>query len=228
MPNDSAVITGELPNGLKYYIRKNRNPENRAVLYLVNKIGSVQETDAQRGLAHFVEHMAFRGTKNFPGNNVIDFLEKAGVKFGADLNAYTSYDETVYQLPIPSQDSSLLHTGLAILKDWAHNIEITEAGVNTERGIILAEKRQRQGVEQRIREQSLYNLLNGARYAERSPIGIDTVLKNVKAADLQKFYQDWYRPDLQSIIAVGDFDAEAMEKKIIALFSDLKKEYKCC
>ncbi|NML21864.1 insulinase family protein [Pseudoflavitalea sp. G-6-1-2] len=224
LPNDSAVITGELPNGLKYYIRRNKNPENRAVFYLVNKIGSVHETNEQRGLAHFVEHMAFRGTKNFPGNNVIDFLEKAGVKFGADLNAYTSYNETVYQLPIPTQDSSLLGTGLAILKDWAQNIEITEAGVNTERGIVLAEKRQRQGLEQRIREQSLFNLLNGAKYAERAPIGIDSVLKNAKAADLQKFYQNWYRPDLQSIIAVGDFDAAEMEKKIIALFSDLKKE----
>jgi zinc protease len=223
LPNDSAVVTGELPNGLKYYIRKNRNPENRAVLYLVNKTGSVHETNEQRGLAHFVEHMAFRGTKNFPGNNVIDFLEKAGVKFGADLNAYTSYDETVYQLPIPTQDSSLLSTGLAILKDWAQNIDITDAGVNTERGIILAEKRQRQGLEQRIREQSLFNLLNAAKYAERAPIGIDSVLKNAKAADLQKFYQDWYRPDLQSIIAVGDFDAAEMEKKIIALFGDLKK-----
>lgn len=223
LPKDSAVITGELSNGLKYYIRKNRNPENRAVLYLVNKIGSVHETDEQRGLAHFLEHIAFRGTKNFPGNHVIDFLEKAGVKFGADLNAYTSYNETVYQLPIPSDDSSLLGTGLAILKDWAQNIEITEAGVNTERGIILAEKRQRQGLEQRIREQSLFHLLNGAKYAERSPIGIDSVLKNAKAADLQKFYQNWYRPDLQSIIAVGDFDAEEMEKKIIALFGDLKK-----
>lgn len=223
LPNDSAVITGELPNGLKYIIRKNRNPENRAVLYLVNKIGSVHETNEQRGLAHFVEHMAFRGTKNFPGNNVIDFLEKAGVKFGADLNAYTSYNETVYQLPIPTQDSSLLATGLAILKDWAHNIEITDAGVNTERGIILAEKRQRQGLEQRIREQSLFNLLNGSKYAERAPIGIDSVLNNAKAADLQKFYHDWYRPDLQSVIAVGDFDAAEMEKKIIALFSDLKK-----
>ncbi|WP_165434897.1 M16 family metallopeptidase [Pseudobacter ginsenosidimutans] len=223
LPNDSAVVAGELPNGLRYYIRKNRNPENRAVLYLVNKIGSVHETDAQRGLAHFLEHMAFRGTKNFPGNNVIDFLEKAGVKFGADLNAYTSYNETVYQLPIPTQDSSLLGTGLAILKDWAQHIEITEAGVNSERGIILAEKRQRQGLEQRIREQSLFNLLNGAKYAERSPIGIDSVLKNAKAADLQKFYHDWYRPDLQSIIAVGDFDAEEMEKKIIAIFGDLKK-----
>ncbi|MGN6419742.1 MAG: M16 family metallopeptidase [Pseudobacter sp.] len=222
LPDDSAVVTGELPNGLKYYIRKNRNPENRAVLYLVNKIGSVHETVEQRGLAHFLEHMAFRGTKNFPGNTVIDFLEKAGVKFGADLNAYTSYDETVYQLPIPT-DSNLIGTGLAILKDWARNIEITEAGVNAERGIILAEKRQRQGLEQRIREQSLFNLLNGAKYAERSPIGIDSVLKNAKAADLQKFYQDWYRPDLQSIIAVGDFDAAEMEKKIIALFSDLKK-----
>ncbi|WP_127125895.1 M16 family metallopeptidase [Pseudoflavitalea rhizosphaerae] len=222
LPNDSAVVTGELPNGLKYYIRKNRNPENRAVLYLVNKIGSVHETDAQRGLAHFLEHMAFRGTKNFPGNNVIDFLEKAGVKFGADLNAYTSYSETVYQLPIPT-DSNLIGTGLAILKDWAQYIDITESGVNTERGIILAEKRQRQGLEQRIREQSLFNLLNGAKYAERAPIGIDSVLKNAKAADLQKFYHDWYRPDLQSIIAVGDFDAAEMENKIIALFSDLKK-----
>lgn len=223
LPNDSAVVTGQLPNGLKYYIRKNKNPENRAVLYLVNKIGSVHETNEQRGLAHFVEHMAFRGTKNFPGNQVIDFLEKAGVKFGADLNAYTSYNETVYQLPIPTQDSNLLGTGLAILKDWAQNIEITEAGVNTERGIILAEKRQRQGLDQRIREQCLFNLLNSAKYAERAPIGIDSVLKNAKAADLQKFYHDWYRPDLQSIIAVGDFDEAEMEKKIIGLFTDLKK-----
>lgn len=222
LQSDSAVVTGVLENGLTYMIRKNKIPENRAMLYLVNKIGSVQETDDQRGLAHFVEHMAFRGTTNFPEHKLIDFLELSGVKFGADLNAYTSYNETVYQLPIPSDKQGLLDSGLMILKDWAHGVTISEQAVNTERGIILAEMRQRQGLDQRIRIQSLASMLNGAKYAERSPIGIEEIIKKVTAKELQHFYKTWYRPNLQAIIAVGDFDVKAMEAQIKKEFSSLK------
>lgn len=222
LPTDSAVVTGVLDNGLTYIIRHNKNPESRAMLYLVNKIGSVQESEEQRGIAHFVEHMAFRGTVNFPEHKLINFLELAGVKFGADLNAYTSYNETVYQLPIPSDRKGLLDSGLMILKDWAHGVTISEEAVRTERGIILAEMRQRQGLDQRIRTQSLTSMLNGAKYAERSPIGIESVINKVTAADLQKFYKNWYRPDLQAIIAVGDFDVKEMEAQIKKEFGDLK------
>ncbi|MBL1409176.1 M16 family metallopeptidase [Sphingobacterium faecale] len=220
--SDSAVISGVLDNGLTYIIRHNKMPEQRAMLYLVNKIGSVQESENQRGIAHFVEHMAFRGTKNFPEDKLINFLELSGVKFGADLNAYTSYNETVYQLPIPSYNKGLLDSGLMILKDWAQGVLITEQAVNSERGVILAEMRQRQGLDQRIRQQSLPTMLNGAPYSERSPIGIESVIKQVKASDLQQFYDTWYRPNLQAIIVVGDLDPKMMEQEIKKRFADLK------
>lgn len=222
LPSDTAVITGVLENGFKYYIRKNKNPENKVVFYLANKIGSVQEDEKERGVAHFVEHMAFKGTENFPENEMINFLEKSGVKFGADLNAHTSYHETVYKLPLPSNENELLNKGLLILKDWASGIKMTQEGLETERNVILAEMRQREGLDQRIRMESLGPLLNGAIYFNRSPVGTKEVVKNVNLDQLKSFYKKWYRPNLQAIIVVGDIDPKEMENKIKSNFAGLK------
>lgn len=221
LPLDSAVLTGTLENGLKYYIRQNKNPEKRAIMYLANKIGSAHETDDQRGVAHFVEHMAFRGTKNFPKNELINFLEKSGVKFGADLNAHTGYLETVYKLPLPSTDPDMMEKGFLILRDWATDVEMKDEAVNAERNVILAEMRQREGLSQRIRRQSLPSLLNGAIYADRSPVGIEEVVKNVTTKHLQEFYDKWYRPNLQALVVVGDFDPKQIEQMIKSKFGDL-------
>lgn len=219
---DAGVKTGMLSNGFKYYIRKNSEPKNRGVFYLVNKIGSILETEQERGLAHFVEHMAFKGTKNFPKNQMIDYLQSVGVRFGADLNAYTSFDETVYQLPIPTEDPKVVTKGLSILKDWASAVIMDSLEMEAERGVILEEKRLRKSAAERMREAYWPVILNKSRYVDRLPIGIEQVLKTASFSSVKNFYKKWYRPDLQALIAVGDFDPVAMEKMIIALFSDLK------
>jgi zinc protease len=219
---DSAVKTGTLPNGFTYFIRRNTEPAGRALFYLVNKVGSVLEQDNQRGLAHFMEHMNFNGTKNFPKNELIHTLEKAGVRFGADLNAYTSFDETVYQIPIATTDKAVLDNTMLIMRDWAQNALLETEEINKERGVILEEKRLAKGVSERIKEKILPVMLNHSRYADRLPIGTDEVLNNFDPVLIRSFYQDWYRPDLQALIIVGDVDIEVIEKKIKALFSDLK------
>ncbi|MBS1663044.1 MAG: insulinase family protein [Bacteroidetes bacterium] len=222
LPLDPAVRTGKLPNGLTYYIRRNTEPKQRVVLYLVNKIGSLMETEEQRGLAHFMEHMSFNGTKNFPGSALIDYLQKSGVRFGADINAYTSFDETVYQLPIPSDKPGLLHNGMRILRDWAQNATLDAAEIDKERGVVLEEKRLGKGAAERMSRQYWPLLLNHSRYAERIPIGLDTVLEHSNPSQIRRFYHDWYRPDLQAVIVVGDIDPGQMEREIRTLFSDLK------
>lgn len=221
LPSDSSVVTGQLPNGFTYFIKYNKMPENRAVLYLGTKVGSILETEEELGLAHFTEHMAFKGTENFPEDELIDYLQRAGVKFGADLNAYTSFDETVYQLPIPSDDPELLTNGIRILRDWAQNLLMKTDDIESERGVILEEKRQRKGVQQRVQEQTLPVLLNGSRYVDRLPIGEETVFMNFEPEVIRDFYQRWYRPDLQAIIAVGDFDVKEVERLIYDMFSNM-------
>ena len=223
VPLDEAVKVGKLPNGFTYYIRKNRVPEKRAVLYLVNKVGSVLETDAQQGLAHFLEHMAFNGTAHFPKNELVDYLQKAGVRFGADLNASTSFDETIYQLPVGTEDKTLFRNALQILRDWAQGITLEGEEIDKERGVILEEKRQRLGSSQRIQDKVFPVLMNNSRYAFRMPIGTEEVLKNFKHEEIRKFYEDWYRPDLQALIVVGDINVAATEKAIVSLFSNLRK-----
>ena len=141
LPLDAAVRVGKLPNGFTYYIRKNTEPKNRVTLYLANKVGSILENDNQRGLAHFMEHMSFNGTKNFPKNELVNYLQKTGVRFGADLNAYTSFDETVYQLPIPSDNAEILKNGLQIMRDWATDAALETSEIDKERGVVLEEKR---------------------------------------------------------------------------------------
>ncbi|MCJ8210605.1 insulinase family protein [Mucilaginibacter sp. RS28] len=227
IPIDPAVKIGKLPNGLTYYIRKNVEPKNRAVLYLVNKAGSVLESDDQQGLAHFTEHMAFNGTRDFPKNKLIDYLQKSGVKFGADLNAYTSFDETVYQLPLPTDSAKVLEKGIAILANWAGYITFDTDEINSERGVILEEDRQRgKNAQQRLQQQWLPVVMNNSRYSQRLPIGKTEILKNFKPETIKSFYHDWYRPDLQAVVAVGDFDPAKIEELIKQDFSALKNPAK--
>lgn len=222
IPNDPNVKIGKLANGLTYYIKKNSEPKNRAELYLATRIGSLMEDDNQQGLAHFTEHMAFNGTKDFPKNEMINYLQKAGIRFGADLNAYTSFDHTVYQLPIPTDSSALFKNGFKILANWAGKIVMEGSEIDKERGVIVEEDRQRgKNAQERMSKQLLPILLKGSRYADRLPIGKIDILNNFTHDKIRNFYKDWYRPNLQAVIAVGDFDVNEVEQLIKANFSSL-------
>jgi len=221
LPLDPSVRTGKLSNGFTYFIRYNETPKNRVVLNLVVKAGSILEDDDQRGLAHFMEHMSFNGTKNFPKNQLIDYLQKNGVRFGADINAYTGFDETVYQLPIPA-DKEILNNGIRILRDWANAATLDPGAIDKERGVILEEKRLQAGVENRMQAHYSPVLFNHSRYAIREPIGTDEMLKSFPKSALERFYKDWYRPNLQAVVIVGDIDVNEVEKQIRKSFSELK------
>lgn len=223
LPVDPNVHIGKLANGLTYYIRRNVEPKNRAVLYLVNKAGSVLETDQQQGLAHFTEHMAFNGTRDFPKNQLVDYLQKSGIKFGADLNAYTSFDETVYELPIPTDTASVFEKGFDILANWAGYVSFDQSELDKERGVVLEEARLRgKNAQERLQKQIFPVLLNNSRYALRIPIGKEDIIKTASVATIKSFYHDWYRPDLQAVIAVGDFDPAQVEALIKKDFSPLQ------
>ncbi|SFG57599.1 M16 family metallopeptidase [Pedobacter insulae] len=222
IPLDPSVKIGKLPNGLVYYIKKNIEPKNRAELYLATRVGSLMEDEAQQGLAHFTEHMAFNGTKDFPKNEIVNYLQKAGVRFGADLNAYTGFNQTVFQLPIPTDSAAVFKTGFKILANWAGKISMNAADIDAERGIIVEEDRQRgKNAQQRMSNQLLPLLLANSRYAERIPIGKVEILNSFTHDKIRSFYTDWYRPNLQAIIAVGDFEVAEVEKLIIENFSGL-------
>src|ERR1700761_7268446 len=222
LPLDPAVRTGKLANGFTYYIRHNEEPKHRVYMYMVNKAGSVLEDEDQRGLAHFMEHLSFNGTSHFPHNDLVDYLQKAGVRFGADINAYTSFDETVYQLPLPSDQPDILNKGILIMHDWAQSATLDPVEIDKERGVVLEEKRLGKGAGERMQRQYWPVLLNNSKYAERMPIGIDTVLDNFKRPQIYRFYHDWYRPDLQALIIVGDVNADSLVNIIKAKFADLK------
>jgi zinc protease len=222
LPMDPNVKTGVLPNGLKYYIMKNAEPKNRAQLRLMVKAGSVLENDEQQGLAHFMEHMNFNGTKNFPKNELVDFLQKSGVRFGADLNAYTGFDETVYMLPVPTDSIEVFKKGIQILEDWAHNATLDPTEIDKERGVVLEESRTGKGAQARMRDKFFPIILNNSQYAKRLPIGKDDILKNFKYDVLKQFHQDFYRPDLEAIAVVGDIDVAMVEKMIIEKFSSIQ------
>lgn len=222
LPTDPKVRIGKLDNGLTYYIRENEKPEERVLLRLAVNAGSVLETDEQKGLAHFVEHMCFNGTKNFKKHELIDFLEKMGIKFGAELNAYTSFDETVYMLQVPTDQPGLIDTAFQVLEDWAHNVSFEEEEIDKERGVIVEEWRLGLGAQDRMRKQYLPVALKGSKYAERIPIGDVEIVKNCDYETLRQFYRDWYRPDLMAVVVVGDIDADDMEQKIKTHFSRLK------
>jgi zinc protease len=222
VPLDFRVTTGILENGLRYYIQHNPKPENKLELRLAVNAGSVLEDDSQQGLAHFVEHMAFNGSENFKKNELISYLQSIGVAFGSDLNAYTSFDETVYILPIPTDDAEKLHNGFLVLKDWAGGLLLEEEDIDAERGIIVEEWRTGQGSDQRLRDQYLPVLLQGSKYAERLPIGKMEIVENADYEELRRFYRDWYRPNNMAIIAVGDVEPEKVKELITTYFSDLK------
>ncbi|HEU4641882.1 MAG TPA: insulinase family protein [Gemmatimonadaceae bacterium] len=221
IPVDSAVIIDTLPNGLRYYIRVNHKPEQRAELRLVVNAGSILEDSAQRGVAHFVEHMAFNGTTHFQRQQLVSYLESTGVRFGADLNAATSFDETVYQLTVPTDSARLLETGVQILEDWAHGVTFDSAEVDRERGVVIEEWRLGRGAAQRVRDKQFPVLFAGSRYARRIPIGDRATLEHVRRDQLLRFYHDWYRPDLMAVVAVGDFDAKRVEQLIRSHFASL-------
>jgi zinc protease len=220
-PLDPNIKVGKLSNGLTYYVMKHKKPEQRASLWLAVNAGSVQEDDDQRGLAHFVEHMAFNGTKRYPKQAIIDYVEKAGMKFGPDVNAYTSFDQTVYMLTVPTDDQKVMHTGLDILRDWAGDVSFDPVEVDKERGVVLEEWRLGRGAFARIDDKQWPVIFQGSKYGVRLPIGEPKILETAKRDTLVRFYKDWYRPDVMAIIAVGDFDPAAMEAEIKAKFDDL-------
>ncbi|OJX52033.1 MAG: peptidase M16 [Flavobacterium sp. 38-13] len=222
IPFDPSVKTGKLENGLTYYIKRNAKPENKVDLRLVINAGSILENDDQQGLAHFMEHMCFNGTKRFPKNKLVDYLQSIGVKFGQHLNAYTSFDETVYFLPIPSDDPEKLEKGFQILEDWAFNAVLTPEEIDKERGVVLEEYRIGLGAGKRMMGRYMPKMMYKSHYAERLPIGKKEILENFKYDKLINFYKDWYRPNLMSVIVVGDIDVAAMEKKIKDHFAAYK------
>jgi zinc protease len=217
------VRHGTLSNGMQYYVLKHKKPEHRAFLWLAVNAGAVVEDDDQRGLAHFDEHMAFNGTKRFPKAEIINYLERIGMRFGADINARTGFDDTVYELEVPTDDKAFIAKGLDILHDWAGDVAYDPAEVDKERGVVKEEWRLGRGAGQRIFDKQAPVLFKGSRYAVRLPIGLPEILEKAPRDRLFKFYKDWYRPDLQAVIAVGDFDdTAAIEKEIQARFGDLK------
>lgn len=222
LPFDQEVKTGKLANGFQYFIRKNVEPKDRVTMYLATKVGSILETEEEVGLAHFMEHMNFNGLKHFPKNELVDYLQSAGVRFGSDLNAYTGFDQTVYQLPIPSDDPELLKNGLQVMRDWAQDALLTEEEIDKERGVVLEEMRGGRGAQQRMRDQFLPVMLNNSLYSNRLPIGTEKNITNFPYEVLRTFHQKWYRPDLQALIIVGDIDIAAMEEEVKRLFGDLK------
>ncbi|HUP88208.1 MAG TPA: insulinase family protein [Longimicrobiales bacterium] len=221
---DPNVTMGRLPNGLRYYIRVNNKPEKRAELRLAVNVGSVLEDEKQRGLAHVVEHMAFNGTEHFKKQELVHYLESIGMRFGADLNAYTSFDETVYMLTVPTDTGKALEQGVQILEDWAHEQVFDPAEINKERGVVIEEWRLGQGAEERMRDKYFPVLFANSRYAERMPIGTKISLETFSHADLKRFYHDWYRPELMAVVAVGDFDKTRVEEMIKAHFGTWKHD----
>ena len=224
VPVDPDVRIGKLDNGLTYYIRYNNWPENRAEFYIAQKVGSIQEDDDQRGLAHFLEHMAFNGSKHFKGNELLRWCESVGVKFGTDLNAYTSIDETVYNISnVPTTRESIIDSCLLILWDWADGLLLEQEEIEKERGVIHEEWRLRTSGQQRMLERDLPKLYPGSKYGHRMPIGLMEIIDNFERPFLQNYYEKWYRPDNQGIIVVGDVDVDKVEQKIKTMFSQIAK-----
>lgn len=223
LPLDPSVRQGVLPNGLTYYIRHNETPKGQADFYIAQKVGSALENDEQRGLAHFLEHMCFNGTVNFPGNQIVSWLESKGVKFGENLNAYTSIDETVYNISnVPTASIAVQDSCLLILHDWADGLLLEPEEIDKERGVIQQEWRSRNVGQQRLMEQLAPAMMPGSKYGYRLPIGTMDVVMNFKPQVLRDYYETWYRPDQQGIIVVGDIDVDRIEKKIVEIFSEIK------
>lgn len=222
LPVDKDVRIGTLDNGLTYYIRKNALPANRADFYIAQKVGSIQEDSTQRGLAHFLEHMCFNGTTHFPGDALKQYLERIGVKFGENLNAYTSVDETVYNISnVPVTTPGAIDSCLLILHDWSNDLTLDPKEIDKERGVINEEWRTRMSAIQRFQEKMLPVMFEGTKYATCFPIGTMDIVMNFKPQTLRDYYEKWYRPDLQGIVVVGDIDPDAVEAKIKKVFADI-------
>jgi len=222
-PIDTAVRIGKLPNGMTYYVKQNAYPKNRAELNLVVNAGSVFENDEQQGLAHFCEHMAFNGTKNFPKNQLVNYLESLGMKFGPEVNAYTSFDETFYGIKVPLDSAKFLEKGLQVLVDWGSLISFEPTEIDKERGVIHEEWRIGRGAQDRMMRKSFPAMFYNSKYAERLPIGKIEIIDNFKHEVITKFYKDWYRPELMAVIVVGDFDVNVVEAKVKEMFSQIPK-----
>src|SRR5215471_9001693 len=221
MPVDPDVLVGTLPNGPRYYVRANAKPAHRAELRLVVKAGSVLEDDDQQGMAHFVEHMEFEGTRHFPKQGLVDFLSSLGLGIGPDANAETSYDDTQYTLRIPTDQPGVLDRALLVLEDWAHGATFDQSGIDRERGIVLAEWRLHLDADQRTQDKVIGAQLAGSRYADRPPIGKPDIIEHAQREQLMRFYHDWYRPDLMAVIVVGDVDRDAVAAMIKEHFASL-------
>ena len=221
LPVDPMITKGVLDNGLTYYVKYNSVPENRCELRLAVNAGSILEENDQQGLAHFVEHMAFNGTENFEKHELIDYLESIGMRFGPEINAYTSFDETVYMLQLATNNMEVLKTGFQVLYDWAHLVSFEDEEIDKERGVVVEEWRLGQGADNRMRDKQLPILFKGSKYANRLPIGQKAVLDTFKHETLRTFYKDWYRPDLMAVVAVGDFNVDEIEQIIVDQFSDI-------
>ena len=223
IPTDPDVKIGKLDNGLTYYIRHNAWPEQRAEFYIAQRVGSIQENDDQRGLAHFLEHMCFNGTENFKGNDIVKWCETIGVKFGRDLNAYTSIDQTVYNISnVPTTREGIIDSCLLILHDWADGLLLEAEEIDKERGVIHEEWRMRTSAQMRMLERDLPRLYPNSKYGYRMPIGTMEIIDNFKPEVLRAYYEKWYRPDNQAIIVVGDVDVNKVEQKIKNLFGPIK------
>ena len=223
IPVDPAVRIGKLDNGLTYYIRHNEYPEHVANFYIAQRVGAIQEEESQRGLAHFLEHMAFNGSEHFKGNGIIEFCRSLGVEFGSDLNAYTSIDQTVYRVcNVPTKRATALDSCLLILKDWSNGLSLEANEIDKERDVVHNEWRLGEGPSQRMIQRALPKVYPGSKYGERLPIGLMSVIDSFKPKTLRAYYQKWYRPDNQAIIVVGDVDVDKMEAKIKELFAGIK------
>ncbi len=221
IPVDPEVKIGKLPNGMTYYIRRNAKPEKKVELRLAINAGSILEDDDQLGLAHFMEHMNFNGLKHFPKNELVDFLQKMGVRFGADLNAFTSFDRTVYMLPIPLDNPENLDKGLLVIHDWAYFANLDPEEIDKERGVVLEELRLGLGASKRMMQKWLPVAMKDSRYAERLPIGKKKILETFPYSALKRFHKDWYRPGLEAVIVVGDIDPAEVEQKLQKMFADI-------
>ena len=219
LPLDPRIQTGKLGNGLTYYLEQHQAKDQRAHLFLVVKAGSLHEADDQRGLAHFVEHMAFSGTKRFEKQTLVDFFEKTGLQLGADANASTAYDRTQYQLSVPTDDPQLLLRALDVLEDWASGLTFDPEQVEKERQVLLSEWTSSQGAQRRVGEQQRELLLGGSRYVAREVIGDKTVLEKAPRQRIVDFYQSWYRPERMAVIVVGDIDPAATRAAIEERFA---------
>ncbi len=221
IPVDSQVIHKTLPNGFSYYLKQNAKPEHTCLIQLLIKVGSLSEEDNEQGIAHFVEHLAFNGTKNFPKRKIVEELEAMGMKFGADINAHTAWDRTAYEIEVPTKTPETLYKGLEIAKDWAFNISFEKEEVEKEKGVVLSERRTRKSASEKFQKQTMDFSFNSSRHTKRYPIGDSLTIQNATPALLQNFYKTWYRPDLMRLVVVGDFKNIAdIEQKIIALFSE--------